>query len=60
MLGVAIKAATRGLGPQPTATHFGFTTLKPTPLQLDGEVLALDAGTVVRVDIAPQALGMIG
>jgi diacylglycerol kinase family enzyme len=31
ILGVAIRAATRGLGPQPTAEHYAFTTLKPTP-----------------------------
>ena len=60
ILGVALKAATRGLGPQPTAEHYGFTTLKPTPLQLDGEVLALDAGVRVRVDIAPDALATLG
>ncbi|MHA6623152.1 diacylglycerol/lipid kinase family protein [Pseudonocardia sp. DLS-67] len=59
-LGVAIKAATQGLGPQPTAEHYGFTTLKPTPLQLDGEVLALDAGTRVQIDIAPGALVTVG
>jgi diacylglycerol kinase (ATP) len=60
VLGVAIKAAIRGLGPQPTATHFGFTTLKPTPLQLDGELLELDAGSTVTVDIIPHALATIG
>jgi diacylglycerol kinase (ATP) len=60
ILGVAIRAATRGLGPQPTATHYAFTTLKPIPLQLDGEVLALDAGTKVQVDIAPGALATVG
>lgn len=59
VLGVALRAATRGLGPQPTATHYGFTTLKPMPLQLDGEVLALEAGTRVSVDIAPGALATI-
>jgi diacylglycerol kinase (ATP) len=59
VLGVAIKAATRGLGPQPTATHFGFVPLKPTPLQLDGELLDLDPGTPVSVDIAPGALTTI-
>jgi diacylglycerol kinase family enzyme len=59
VLGVALRAATRGLGPQPTAEHYGFTTLKPTPLQLDGELLALDAGTPVRVDIAPAALATV-
>ena len=60
VLGVAFKAATRGLGRQPTARHYGFTTIKPMPLQLDGEVLPLDAGTAVRVDIAAGALATIG
>ena len=59
ILGVAIRAATRGLGPQPTARHFAFTTVKPTPLQLDGEVLPVDAGTAVAVDIAPAALATL-
>ncbi len=60
ILAVAIRAATRGLGPQPTARHYAFTTLKPMPLQLDGELLTLDAGTSVRVDIAPHALATVG
>ena len=60
VLAVAIRAATRGLGPQPTARHYAFTTLKPIPLQLDGELLTLDAGTSVRVDIAPHALVTVG
>ncbi|MEJ3651473.1 diacylglycerol kinase family protein [Actinomycetes bacterium KLBMP 9759] len=60
ILGVAIKAATRGLGPQPTAKHYAFTTAKPMPAQLDGELVTLDAGTPVRVDIAPRALETVG
>jgi diacylglycerol kinase (ATP) len=56
VIAFAIKAATRGLGPQPTATHYGFTPLKPTPLQLDGELLELHPGTPVSVDIAHHAL----
>jgi diacylglycerol kinase (ATP) len=48
------------LGPQPTAEHYAFTTLKPIPLQLDGELLALDAGTPMRIDIAPAALATLG
>ncbi len=60
VLGVALKAAIRGLGPQPTARHYEFTTLKPTPIQLDGELLTLDAGTRVSVDIAPKALATLG
>ncbi|MDT7652217.1 MAG: hypothetical protein QOI36_3623 [Pseudonocardiales bacterium] len=60
ILGVAVRAATRGLGPQPTAEHYAFTTLKPIPLQLDGELLTLDAATPVRIDIAPRALPTVG
>jgi diacylglycerol kinase (ATP) len=60
VLGVALRAATRGLGPQPTAEHYAFTTMKPTPLQLDGELVTLEANTPVRVDIAPHALATLG
>lgn len=60
ILGVALRAATRGLGPQPTAQHYAFTTLKPIPLQLDGELLTLDAATPVRIDIAHHALATVG
>ena len=60
ILGVAVKAATRGLGPQPTARHYRFTTLKPTPMQLDGEVIAVEAGASVSVDIAASALATLG
>ncbi|WP_103380566.1 diacylglycerol/lipid kinase family protein [Pseudonocardia dioxanivorans] len=60
VLGVAIRAATRGLGPQPTATDYRFVTHDPTPLQLDGEVLAVGAHTPVRVEIAPGALATVG
>jgi diacylglycerol kinase family enzyme len=59
VLGTAVRAATRGLGPQPSATHYAFTTLAPMPLQLDGELLELEADTLVAVDIAPGALATI-
>lgn len=59
VLFVAVKAAISGLGDQPTATHYAFTTLKPAPLQLDGELVELEAGTLVQVDIAPHALNTI-
>ncbi len=55
VLATAIRAATRGLGPQPSATHYGFTTLAPMPLQMDGELVELEADTPVAVDIAPPA-----
>jgi diacylglycerol kinase (ATP) len=59
VLATAIRAATRGLGPQPSATHYAFTTLAPMPLQLDGELMELDADTPIAVDIAPRALATI-
>jgi diacylglycerol kinase family enzyme len=59
VLATALRAATRGLGPQPTATHYAFTGLAPMPLQMDGELLDLDADTHVAVDIAPHALATI-
>jgi diacylglycerol kinase (ATP) len=59
VLGTVLRAATRGLGSQPSATHYAFTTLAPMPLQLDGELVELDANTPVAVDIAPGALATI-
>lgn len=59
VLSTAIRAATRGLGPQPSATHYAFTALAPMPLQLDGELMELATGTPVAVDIAPRALATI-
>jgi diacylglycerol kinase family enzyme len=59
VLATAIRAATRGLGPQPSATHYAFTTLAPMPLQLDGELMELEADTPVAVDIAPGALATV-
>jgi diacylglycerol kinase (ATP) len=59
VLATALRAATRGLGPQPSTTHYAFTTLAPMPLQLDGELVELDADTLVTVDIAPRALATV-
>ncbi len=59
VLATAIRAATRGLGPQPSATHYAFTALAPMPLQLDGELVELEADTPVAVDIAPRALATV-
>ena len=55
----ALRAATVGLGPQPTARSYQFTALKPMPVQIDGELLELAAGDQVQVDIAAGALGTI-
>jgi diacylglycerol kinase (ATP) len=59
VLATAVRAATRGLGPQPSTTHYAFTALAPMPLQLDGELVELEAGTEVTVDIAPGALATL-
>jgi len=56
ILGTALKASVRGLGPQPSVTEYAFTTIGATPIQVDGEVTELHANTPVRVDIAPKAL----
>lgn len=56
ILGTALKASVRGLGPQPSATEYAFTTIGATPIQVDGEVMELHANTQVRIDIAPKAL----
>ncbi len=56
ILGTAIKAGLRGLGPQPSATEYEFTTVEATPIQVDGEVMEIAAHTRVRIEIAPKAL----
>lgn len=59
VLATAVRAAVRGLGPQPSARHYAFTTVKPMPLQVDGELVELEPGTSVSVDIAPAALATV-
>ncbi len=56
LLGIALKAALRGLGPQPSVRQYSFTNVEPMPIQVDGEVMDLAAGSAVRIDIARQAL----
>jgi diacylglycerol kinase family enzyme len=56
ILATAIKASISGLGKQPSVRSYSFTTVNPMPLQIDGEVIDLPAGAVVRVEIAPKAL----
>jgi diacylglycerol kinase (ATP) len=59
LLAFAVRAAVRGLGPQPHTDRFAFTTLKPMPVQVDGEVLDLPADRSVTVTIAPGALATV-
>ncbi|MCE3554060.1 diacylglycerol kinase [Pseudonocardia sp. RS11V-5] len=55
----AVKAAFRGLGPQPSVREYAFGTIDPMPAQVDGEVLELEAAARVRVDIVAGALATV-
>ncbi|MCE0534133.1 hypothetical protein LWF15_01270 [Kineosporia rhizophila] len=55
----AAKAATTGLGPQPAYTEFRFRVLKAAPLQIDGEVMEVEAGDEILVEIAAGALATL-
>lgn len=59
VLVTALRAATKGLGPQPTATEYEFRTVTPTPMQIDGEVIEVAAGRRVEVRIEPAALATV-
>jgi diacylglycerol kinase (ATP) len=56
ILATAAKASLRGLGRQPSVSEYRFRTVKPLPLQIDGEVVDLPASAQVRVDVARRAL----
>ncbi|MCD4852381.1 diacylglycerol kinase [Arthrobacter sp. AK01] len=56
----ALKATTQGLGDQPSVSSYEFTTLKPLPYQMDGEVKTVEADVKVTVECAPQALATLG
>nr|WP_222131522.1 diacylglycerol kinase family protein [Pseudonocardia sp. C8] len=56
---IAVRAALRGLGRQPATSEFRFTTCAPMPVQIDGEVDDVAAGTEVRVRCAAGALRVV-
>ena len=56
----ALKATTQGLGDQPSVSSYEFTTLKPLPYQMDGEVKSVDANVKVKVECAQGALATLG
>lgn len=56
LLGTALRAAARGLGPQPSVREYRFTSLEKMPIQVDGEVLELEACVKARIDIARQVM----
>ena len=49
LLYFAAKSAIFGLGRQPSVTRFAFSTPGPQPIQLDGEVMELKAGSELVV-----------
>jgi diacylglycerol kinase (ATP) len=57
---MALRAATVGLGAQPSVSRYGFITIDPIPFQIDGEVMQIDADTPVLVECAPRALETLG
>ncbi|MFE4195997.1 diacylglycerol/lipid kinase family protein [Paenarthrobacter sp. NPDC056912] len=56
----ALRATTQGLVEQPSVSSYEFTTLKPLPYQVDGEVKSVEADVTVRVECAPSALPIVG
>lgn len=56
----ALRATTQGLGDQPSVSSYRFTTLKPIPYQIDGEVKSVDPKTPVTIECAPAALATLG
>jgi diacylglycerol kinase (ATP) len=56
----ALRAAIQGLGDQPSVSSYRFTTLKPIPYQIDGEVKSIEANTPVTIECAPGALATLG
>ncbi|WP_244292918.1 hypothetical protein [[Micrococcus luteus] ATCC 49442] len=60
MLLTALRATTQGLGDQPSVSSYRFTTLKPIPYQIDGEVKSVDPKTPVTIECAPAALAALG
>ncbi len=57
---MVLRAATVGLGKQPRITHCEFTATRATPIQIDGEVIHLDANSQVIIDSVFHALTTVG
>lgn len=56
----ALRATTKGLGDQPSLESYQFTTLKPIPYQIDGEVKSAAAHSEIRIESVPRVLGTLG
>ncbi|MCU1634394.1 MAG: putative diacylglycerol kinase catalytic domain [Micrococcaceae bacterium] len=56
----ALRATTKGLGDQPSYAQYRFSTVKPMPYQIDGEVKSVEAKTDITIDSVPRVLSIIG
>jgi diacylglycerol kinase family enzyme len=59
VLATALRAGLRGLGEQPSVREYRFTTRKPMPIQVDGEVMDLAQGARAHVTIAAHCLATV-
>lgn len=55
----ALRATTKGLGDQPSYAQYQFSTLKPMPYQIDGEVKEVRTDTGITIDSIPSALSIL-
>ncbi|RJT74888.1 diacylglycerol kinase [Arthrobacter cheniae] len=55
----ALHATTKGLDDQPSYAQYQFSTLKPMPYQIDGEVKSVEANTDITIDSMPQVLSIL-
>jgi diacylglycerol kinase (ATP) len=51
-----LKAMTFGLHTDRKVSQYDFTTVKPTHIQLDGEVFSIDANATVKIRLEPKVL----
>jgi diacylglycerol kinase (ATP) len=56
----ALRATTKGLGDQPSYSQYRFSTLKPMPYQIDGEVKSVEPDTAITIESIPRALSILG
>jgi hypothetical protein len=54
-----LRAVTIGLGTQQSISRYDFITLDPIPLQIDGEIMYIDARTPVLVEAQHQAMATL-
>ena len=57
---MVLRAAAVGLGRQPRVSRCEFVTTKAAPIQIDGEVMHVDANSQVVIDCVSHALITVG